>query len=65
MDSANADTKKMLDMIYKAKLHSSDAEILVRYNNKEGPVEIARNMDVSLNRVIKVTELIRRGRGVA
>jgi hypothetical protein len=65
LGSEKVDTKKIVDIINKAKLHFSDAEILVRYSNNEHPVEIARSMDISLNRVIKVTEFIRNGGGVS
>ena len=58
------DTKKIVEIVDKAKLDFSDAEILVRFKNGEDPVEIARKMDVSLNRVIKVTEPIRSDEGI-
>ena len=63
LSSEEDDTKKMIGLIEKAKLHFSDAEILVRYSNNENPVDIARDMNISLNRAIMTTVPVRSMRG--
>lgn len=48
------DLVKMVELTNRNGLDSTDSEILIRYHNGEGAVDIARATDVSLNKVITI-----------
>jgi rubrerythrin len=61
LGSDTDNTRKILEIESKAGVDITDAEILVRFSDGEDQVSIARSLNVSLDRVIRVTISVPKG----